>query len=171
MNEKTSAFFRYLAYVIEIILAFILGSAPKLMPELFGAKPCLLLCVCITISIFEREIPSMIFGLVCGLLIDLGYSYGVGMFTVALTLLCFVIGYAANNLIRATFPYFILCSAAVTIAVFMLYFLVNFVWQGYQDAFVYFKAHLISRIVQTIVFSVGFYFLNRFIYRTLSEEA
>ena len=170
MNEKSASVFRYLAYTIEIVIVFILGATPRLLPEILGAKPCLLLCVAVTVAIFEREIPSMIFGVVCGLLIDLGYSNAIGVFTVALALLCFIIGYAANNLIRANFLNFIICSFLVTVDVFMLYFLIEFIWKGYAQPWIYFTEHILSRIVQTFLFSVIFYFLNRFIYRTLWSE-
>lgn len=170
MSEKTAAVFRYLAYTIEIILMYILSTTPRLLPQLFGAKPCLLLCIAVTIAIFEREIPSMIFGIVCGILIDLGYSNAIGVFTITLTLLCFVIGYAANNLIRASFLNFLICSLAVTVSVFMLYFLFEYVLKGYPEPWVYFTNTLISRMAQTFVCSILFYFINRFFYRVLSSE-
>ena len=170
MSDKTASFFRFLAYTIEVILVFVLGSTPRLLPELFGSKPCLLMCVALTVALFEREIASMVFGLICGLLIDLGYSDSVGVFTVCLTLICFVIGYAANNLIRANFLNFMICSALVIPAVFMLYFLVTIVWQGIEEPWEFFKNHLISRIFQTFLFSVVFYFINKFIYESLSQE-
>lgn len=170
MNEKTASVFRYLAYTIEIILMYILTTTPRLLPQLFGAKPCLLLCCAVTIAIFEREIPSMIFGIVCGVLIDLGYSNAIGVFTIALTLLCFVIGYAANNLIRANFLNFIICSFLVTASVFMLYFLFEYIFKGYAEPWVYFTGTLISRMAQTFIYSILFYFINRFFYRVLSAE-
>ena len=170
MTEKTASVFRYLAYTVEIILVFVLCTTPRLLPELWGAKPCLLLCAAVTISIFEREIPSMIFGIVCGALIDLGYSNAIGVFTVALAILCFVIGYAANNLIRANFINFLICSFLVTASVFMLYFLFEYVFKGYSDPWDYFTQNLISRMAQTFVCSVVFYFINRFFYRVISAE-
>ena len=170
MNEKTASVFRYLAYTIEIILVYILTTTPRLLPEFFGAKPCLLLCCVVTIAIFEREIPSMVFGIVCGVLIDLGYSNSIGVFTITLTLLCFVIGYAANNLIRANFSNFIICSFLVTASVFMLYFLFEYVFKGYPQPWVYFSKSLISRMAQTFICSILFYFINRFFYRVISAE-
>ena len=170
MSEKTASVFRYLAYIIEIVLVFVLSSTPRLLPELWGAKPCLLLCIAVTISIFEREIPSMVFGILCGVLLDLGYSNAIGVFTVSLTLLCFVIGFASNNLIRANFQNFLITSFLVTVAVFMLYFLFEYVFKSYPDPWIFFRDNLISRMAQTFVCSVIFYFINRFFYRMLSSE-
>lgn len=170
MREKTLGFFRYLAYAMEIILLYVLGTTPGLLPDIFGAKPTLLLCVALTAAIFEREIPAMVIGLICGVLIDLGYTNSIGIFTIALTVVCFVVGYAANNLVMATFPNFLLYALITVGGLFMLYFLIRFVWAGVGDSWGYFTDHLLSRMIQTFIWSIPIYFLNRFIYHTLGNE-
>ena len=163
MSEKTTSFFRYLAYAMEIILLYVLGTTPNLLPEIFGAKPTLLLCVALTAAIFEREIPAMVIGMICGILTDLGYSNGIGLFTISLTVICFIVGYAANNLVVAKFTTFLLYAFIAVGGIFMLYFLVHIVWA-------YFTKHLLSRMIQTYILSIPIYFLNRFIYHTLGNE-
>ena len=170
MSKRSDAFFRYLAYAMEIAVVYAVGNTPGLMPEIFGAKPALLVCVALTAAVFEREIPAMLIGMICGILIDLGYSDSVGVFTVALTAVCFVVGYAANNLIMATLLNFILYSLITVSGLFMLYFLFRFVWAGIDDRWVYFANHIVSRIVQTFLWSIGFYYLNRLVYELLGEE-
>ena len=170
MSEKVSAFVRYLAYAMEIVAVYVLGSTPGLLPEIYGAKPALLLCVALTAAIFEREIPAMVIGLCCGVLMDLGYSNGVGFFAIALTVVCFVVGYAANNLIVATFPNFLIYSFISVGGLFFLYFAVTFLLGGVEDSWVYFTNHMVSRMAQTFLCSMVFYALNRFIYKTLGEE-
>lgn len=169
-GSRANAFFRWLAYAMEIIVAYALGSTPNLLPDLFGAKPTLLLCVALTAAIYERELPAMVIGVVCGMLIDLGYSNSVGFFTIALTIVCFIVGYAANNLIVATFRNFLLYSLAAVVGLFLLYYLVRFVWGGVEDRWTYFVSHLLSRMIQTFLCSTIFYFLNRLIYHLLGEE-
>ncbi len=170
MNEKMTSFFRYLAYAMEIVLLYVLGTTPDLLPQLFGAKPTLLLCVALTAAIFEREIPAMVIGLVCGVLIDLGYSNSIGLFTITLTVVCFIVGYAANNLIRATFLNFLLYAFVAVGGIFMLYFLIRVVWAGVDNYWDYFMNHLLSRMVQTFVLSIPIYFVNKFIYHTLGND-
>lgn len=168
-GSRANAFFRYLAYAMEIIVVFALGNTPNLLPEIFGAKPTLLLCVALTAAVYEREIPAMVIGIFCGALIDLGYSNSIGVFTIALTILCFIVGYAANNLIVANFRNFLLYSFLAVGGIFMLYFLVHFVWGGVADRWYYFTRHLLSRMVQTFLISILFYFLNKLIYHLLGE--
>lgn len=170
MSDRANSFFRYLSYAIEIILMFVLCTTPRLMPELFGAKPVLLVCVALTAAVYEREIPAMIIGMASGLLADLSFTNNIGLFTITLTVICFVVGYAANNLIVATFLNFLLYAAVAVGLIFMLYFLVRFVIPGVGDMWLYFREHLISRMVQTFLFSIPFYFLNKFIYYSLGPE-
>ena len=171
MSERSNSFFRYLAYVIELILTFILCTTPGLLPEIFGAKPALVVCVALTVAVFEREIPAMIIGLLAGILTDLGYTDSIGIFAISLTIICFIVGYAANNLIVAKFFNYLLYAFVAVGLMFMIYFLVIFVIPGTEHMWDYFVAHIISRMVQTFLFSIPFYFLNHFIYSTLSPEA
>lgn len=170
MSGRANAVFRWLAYAMEIIVVYALGNTPNLLPEIFGSKPVLLLCVALTAAIFEREIPAMVIGVICGILIDLGYSNSIGLFAIALTILCFVVGYAANNLIVANLRNFTLYSFVAVGGLFMLYFLFFFVLGGVEYRWTYFLNHLVSRMVQTFLFSFIFYFLNRLIYHLLGEE-
>ena len=170
MSEKANSFFRYLAYTIELILMFALTTAPGLLPQLFGAKPALLICAALTIAIYEREIPAMIFGMAAGILTDIGFTDNIGIFAVSLTIICFIVGYAANNLIVATFLNFLLYAAVAVGALFMLYFLIRFIIAGVGDPWSYFKAHIISRMIQTYIFSIPLYFVNKFIHNSLSPE-
>ena len=170
MSGRANAAVRYLAYAMEIAAMYALGNTPNLLPEIFGAKPTLLLCVALTAAIFEKEIPAMVIGAVCGVLIDLGYSNSIGVFTIALTVLCFIVGYAANNLIMATILNFLIYSFLSVGGLFMLYFLVQFVWAGVEDCWTYFTDHMISRMAQTFVCSIVFYFLNRLVHNLLGEE-
>lgn len=171
MSDRVNSFFRYLAYVLELILAFVLTTTPGLMPEIFGAKPALMVCVALTVAVYEREIPAMIIGMVAGILTDLGYSDSIGVFAILLTIICFVVGYAANNLIVAKFFNYLLYAIVAVAVIFMLYYVVHFVIPGVDDRWEYFTAHIISRMVQTFLYSIPFYFLNRFIYSSLNPEA
>jgi len=99
------------------------------------------------------------------------YNDWSGCGTISLTMVCFVVGYAANNLIVATFLNYLLYAFFAVGGLFMLYFLVRFVIPGVENMWGYFTQHLVSRMVQTFLFSIAIYFLNRFIYFTLSPEA
>ncbi len=165
---KNMKFFRYLTYILEIILLFILGTTPNVMPEFFGSTPCLLLSLSMAIAVFEAEVRAMIFGLLCGLMTDIGFSNSIGIFTVFMTIVCFALGFCANNIITIKFWNFMLISVFVIFSVLSLHFVFAYVIRGYSDMGVYFVNHYISRIVQTILCVIPLFFVNKFIYSTLN---
>lgn len=166
---KNLTFFRYLAYSIEVLVLFVLGATPSLLPEIFGAMPCLLVALALTIAVFEDSIPAMFFGVACGVMTDLGFSNSIGTFTITLTIVCFILGFCANNFITANFSNVMITSVIVITALLSLHFLFTIVIKGYDNAGVYFVNHYISRIVQTIICTAILYFVNKFISDTLHE--
>ncbi len=166
---KNIKFYRYLAYSIEILLLFVLGSTPKLLPEICGATPCLLVSLALAIAVFENELPAMFFGLICGALTDLGFSNSIGTFAIGLTIVCFVIGFCANNLIATNFLGVMITATVVITALISLHFVFVYVIKGYDNASIYFVNHYISRIVQTIVCTAVLYYVNKFLHTTLNE--
>lgn len=166
---KNVRFFKYLAYSLEILVFFILGSTPSLLPQIFGATPCILVALALTIAVFESEIPAMIFGVICGVLTDLGFSNSIGTFTIALTICCFVLGFCANNIVTVNFLNVMITVAVVITALLSLHFLFTFVLKGYDYAGSYFVNHYISRIAQTIICTAILYYVNKFIYETLRD--
>lgn len=164
---KNLKIYRYLAYSIEILLLFILGTTPSFLPEIYGATPCLLISLAITIAVFEAEVPAMIFGLVCGALTDLGYSNSIGIYTVLLTIFCFIIGFCANNIITIKFWNILLIALFVCALTISLHFVFAHLIHSYSDMGTYFVNHYISRIVQTFVCVIPLFFINKFIYSTL----
>ena len=166
---KNIKFYRYLAYSLEILLLFVLGSTPNLLPQLFGAVPCLLVSLALAIAVFENELPAMFFGLVCGALTDLGFSNSIGTFAVGLTIVCFIIGFCANNLVATNFLGVMVTATVVITALLSLHFVFVYVIKGYDNASVYFVNHYISRIVQTIICTAVLYYVNKFLHSTLNE--
>lgn len=167
--ERRYTVFRYFAYSLELLLLFILQTTPRLLPELFGSKPLLLLPAAITISLLESEIPAMFFGLAAGLLLDFGYSDNIGFFTITLTLSCFFIGlifrdYLVISFFNATVFIFMFCTSLL-----ILHFMFSYVFAGKADVFYYFSHHYISRIIYTFVCGLLLYFLNKFLYKNLRD--
>lgn len=169
-STKFSSFLKYLAYVIEILVIHIISITPNVLPEIYGGKPTFLIVIALTISVFEREISAMIIGLICGLLIDISFSTGVGTFTISLTIICFILGYVANNLIVANIWNTLLGSLIIVIILFSLHFVFTYLLKDYGEAKEYFINHYIARIVLTFIFTPVFYFLNKFIHARLSND-
>ena len=60
MGERKYTFLKFFAYVIEIIIFYILEGVPNLFPEVLQGKPLFLLPIALSIGFFEKEISAMV---------------------------------------------------------------------------------------------------------------
>jgi rod shape-determining protein MreD len=161
--KMNKAFFRYLAYALEIVIFYVLQDTPKLVPEVLGSKPLLLVCIALSIAAWEKPVPSLIFGAVCGGLIDIA-SGSFGCFAIALTLVC----YAEAEIFRKYFVSSILSIMAFSLVavgvVICVYFVIFKLFADFENAGALFVNHYISRIAYTTAAVIPFYFLNKFLY-------
>ena len=66
-NDKDlNKLIRYLAYVLELLVLFMLQETPGLLPSIFGARPVLLFPAVVAIAMLEPEVPALLFGVVGG---------------------------------------------------------------------------------------------------------
>ncbi len=167
--EKKLTVLRYISYSFEILILYILQGTPSLIPEIFGGKPVLLICVALTFAAFEKELPAMFFGLACGIMCDLGISNTIGYFSVILTAVCYFEALLFKSVIVKNFfntMLYCLCGCATIIC---FYFLIFYIFRGYGNAFYYFLNHYVSRIVYTFLCCIPVYFINKFLYTQISK--
>ncbi len=167
--DRRYTVFRYFAYSLELLLLFILQTTPRLMPEILGSKPLLLIPAVITIAFFENEIPAMFFGLAGGIMLDLGYSDNIGFFTFTLTLSCFFIGLVFRDYLVISFFNALAFNAIFCSGLILLFFIFSYIFAGKGDILFYFSRHYISRIIYTFVCGIILYFLNSFLYKSLRD--
>ncbi len=154
---------KYTAYVLEIIIVYVIQSTPGLIPEVFGGKPIMLIPVAITIALFEREVSAVVFGVICGLITDMGYSGAVGYYGIVLAITCFVVSNLMENYIKTNMlTVMIIATISVPIIVF-IQFAFYYIFVGYTDIWGFFVRHYVSRIIYTWVFTPVFYGINKFV--------
>ena len=158
---------RYIAYVIGILVFYVLSGIPNFMPSILGNKPILLLPVAITIAVFETEIPAMFFGLFCGALCDVGFGDKIGFYTIALTILCFFFGYCASNFFVTSFANTTVIGVATITALVCLYFLFFCAGTNTPNAGAHFLRHYLVRIAYTVVFLPLFFWLNKLLRKSM----
>lgn len=168
MNTRYTAF-RYVAYGLELLLLFILQSTPRLIPEILGGKPLLLLPAVLTIAFLEDSIPAMFFGLAGGILLDLGYSDNIGFYAFLLTIICYAVSLVFRDYMVVSFLNATAFTAAITTVLVCVYFLFFFIFAGRENSLLYFAQHYISRIILTILCGMPLYLLNKFLYRNLRD--
>ena len=160
--------FRVLAYALEVVLLWVLQSTPKLMPEVLGGRPFLLLAAALGFAVNEDVIPALIWGAVCGVLADLSAGGTVGWFAFSFTLACFAAASLLDTyLTRNPLTAGVLALGAV-IAVLGLYFLFFRVFAGIPGSVDLFVKHYLSRMIYTYVCFFPLYFLDRFLHKVFA---
>lgn len=163
MTKKLSIL-KYIFYGAELLIFFILQSTPKLLPEIFGAKPVLLFCVALTVAAFETEIPAMLLGLSAGALIDISSGGNIGYYAFFLTLVSFVAVRLFKLVMVKNLINVVIMSFVITTVLFTIYFCVFVLPMDMQNGFYYYVNHYISRIIQTVILTIPVFYLNKFIH-------
>lgn len=163
-------FLRYIAYAIEVVLLYVLSGIPGFLPEILGVKPLLLLPVAITIAVFENETPAMIFGFICGALCDTGFDTRMGLYTIALTLLCFAFGYCARNFFVTNFVNAMVIGTITITILIILHFLIYGSGADMPDAGGHFVRHYLVKILYTLLFLPPLFWFNRLFRSSMVES-
>lgn len=162
--------FRCFIFSLEIFLTYIIQTTSGLTIEVFGGRPILLISAGLSIAFFEKEIPSIVFGTVCGLLIDFGYVGAVGYYGIMLSVMCWIVSILTGNYIkRNLLSLTIIGSICIPLAVFVQ-FVMFYLMMGYDDAWGYFLRHYLSRIIYTWASIFLFYYLNGFIEKSIGTK-
>ena len=170
MKSNNRAFFKYFAFSLEVILLAVLQSTPKLLPELFGAKPFLLFALALSVAAFEDFIPSIIFAAVCGAVSDLNSAGNIGYFAITLTLICAAVHYFTRTYLNATLFTFVITSAVSIFAVMLFYFIIFRAFSSGADAWALFGSHYVPRMILTLLSAIILYVINGFIHRSFTGK-
>lgn len=151
---------RYMAYVLELLVLFMVQETPGMLPTILGVRPVLLLPAAVTIAMFEEEIPAMSFGILAGLFCDFGLSGTLGFHALVLAILCFFVSvvthvYFQTNLVTAVLTGMLAIGLVVFAQWFFLY---TFRYSMEQYALVH---HYLPKYFYTMLFVPLIYLLNR----------
>lgn len=166
MRGDFNRLIRYLAYVLELLLLFMIQETPGFLPAVAGVRPVLLLPAAVSIAMFEGEVPALAFGVAAGLLCDFGLSGTLGFHALVLGVLCFFVSHISRsffqlNLFTACFTGVWTIALAVGAQWLFLYYF-SYSQPGY--AFVH---HYAPKYGYTLLFLPLLYLLNRALFQAL----
>ncbi len=161
---KKLVFFRYFAYSLLIILLYVLQGTPKLMPEIFGGKPLMLISLAVAIASVEDKTPSLIFGAICGVITDISSGGMIGFFAILLTLICYFESHIFSTYFVSRFISVMVYALVFIPLLIGVYFLMFTAFAGIPDSGVLFVNHYISRILYTVAMTIPIYFLTKLIF-------
>ena len=153
---------RYFAYTVEILVLFVIQQTPGLFPEVYGARPVPVLAAVIAVAMFESETAGMAFGLLAGLLTDLGMGNTLGFHALLMAVFCYAVGIMAKNLIQTNLLTAILLGAGILAFVFFFQWVFYYVLNPNNDQFWHVLArHYFPRLLYTWAFMPLLYLFNR----------
>ena len=163
-------FLRWMTYVIELVLLYLIHSTPGLIPEIFGARPGLLIPAAIMIAMFEGDTGGMVIGILSGLLIDLSGGSVLGVHAILLGVLCYFIGLSTMDLIKTNFFTALLFGAVSILLVCLIqWFLFYVVWNYGNNSYALVR-HYLPKSAYTFCVVPLLYFFNRFFALRLSDS-
>ena len=169
MIRDLNKLIRYLAYVLELLVLFMLQETPGLLPSIFGARPVLLFPAVVAIAMLEPEVPALLFGVVGGLFCDFGLSGMLWFHALVLGVLCFFISlviraYLQNNMATAILTGVWSIGLVVLAQWFFLYFF-QYSYPAYA-----LTHHYLPKYFYTLLFLPLLYLLNRGLSQALGAQ-
>lgn len=163
-------YYRYLLYALEIFILYIIEGTPNLLPQFYLAKPLLLVSAAVSLAAFELPLCSMVFGILCGLIIDVGTGGVMGLTSIVLAVVCYYESYWNNKYIKNNIYLVLIYSAVVSAAVISLKFFVFYVINKYPYAADSYVSHYLPRIIYTWAVTPIVYVLTMLVSKAFRKE-
>ncbi len=163
-------YFRYLAYIIEILVFFAIQQTPFLIPSIMGARPTLVISIFVSIIIFETELAAVGFGVFIGLLMDFGMGSVLGINAIILAVCGYFIGVLVQDLIKINFFTASIFFVSVMFLVFILQFFLCYFIHDYGNNQYFIINHYLPRIVYSLLVWPIFYLFNKSVVMHIREK-
>lgn len=153
-------FLRWLSYAAVLLLFYVMECNP-IIP---GFCPLLLIPLATSVAMYEGDLAAGVFGVFCGLMLDLANGVTVTGFS-ALLLLCACpfISLMSRFLIKKTFVSHLILNAAVCVVMALLDLVfLHWVWEGGQSV-ISFRKVILPAYGGAIFWSIPIYALISFI--------
>lgn len=158
--QRRFKFLRCFAYVLEILVLYIIQQTPDL-PQLWGARPFLIIPVLFSVAMLEDEMTGLGFGIFIGLLMDISCGYVLGFHAILLGLLGYFTGLLAVNLIKTNLLTVLLLTAAGVFLIGCLQFVFFYYFRQYGYEGYAFQHHYLPMMLYTFLPTPVLYFFNK----------
>lgn len=161
--DNKKLYIRRALFILLTVLTAAFQHTDMAVPDLFGAKAMLLIPLCVCISMFERSMGGLAFGVFCGVLWDAASARGEGFFSVALACTGFLAGAAITYFMRNNIFSALILSGVFSMTVNTVYWLCFILMKGYEGAADVLVSFYLTSAVYSALFTLIYYYLVRFI--------
>lgn len=150
---------RWLLYAAVLLLFYIWECNPLIK----GFCPLLLIPLATAVSMHEGDLASGVFGVFCGLMLDMASGTLLGFSALWLLVFCPAISLLSSFLVKENFvSHFVLTAAAIVIMGGLDFLFLHWVWEGEQSS-ISFVESVLPAYLGAVVFTIPIYFLVRYI--------
>lgn len=153
---------RFIVYFFWILVLYAIEQMPGAGVSIMGIRPLLVISAFVAISLFEREYTSMIFGIICGFLIDLSFGTPLGSFAFVFCVLGYVIGVLTSYFYNVNIFSFLAFDLFIFALIMFLKFCFLYLICGYKDGFYVWNMICLPTILYSFLVSPIVFFTNRF---------
>lgn len=166
--ENKNTYIRRAVFAGLILFTALLQNTKGLFPEIFGVRAMLLIPAVVCVSMYERDIPGIFFGLFAGMLWDTVSAGPHNFSALILTATGFICGALVGSVMRNNLVTALLLTSAAVLVYNTFYWLTVYVlnydrgeWVIVEGAFRAYYAFYLPSCVYTAVLIPAFYFLVR----------
>lgn len=160
--KQKKTIYRRAWLAVAVILLSVIQNTDGWFPQVFGVRALLLIPAVTAISVFERDIAGIFYGLLAGSLWDV-FAHGNNFNAMFLAVIGFACGTLINLIMRNNFITHLLLTGIASLIYCVGYWLWHYVIINTDMAFAMLFRYYIPGAVYTAVFSPFLFFLVKYI--------
>ena len=161
--------FRRVSLALILLLLSLLQNTDGYFPQIFGVRALLLIPAVVCISMYERDLPGMLFGLFAGALWDV-FASGGSFNAFFLLVTGFLCGTLINTIMRNNVVTATLLSAIWSLIYNLGYWLFHYVFGGLDKAVFMLLRYYLPSVAYTVVLVPLVFIVIRATEKKFAEE-
>lgn len=173
MNSKMKTKYEFrrsvIKWVIYIIFLLFFYMIMRSGTFIFW-QPFFIIPLAVSVSLYERELPSCIFALFSGYFIDLACDFIFGFSAVWLMIVCVGASLLSRNLIRVNIINFFWLNTLAVLLEFFMHYLFNILIWDISNADIIYEQSISPTVISTIIASPFIYLIVKSVYKKLNKN-
>ena len=169
MQKGTRLTIKWIVYIVLLLLAFVLQTSVSVW-SIAGIRPILIVPFVVALSMQEREVFALVFGLLGGFLWDYSSGTIAGFHAMVLMICCVVISLAVTYYMGNHFLIALMFCAGTMILQGLLDYLFGYVIWDYEGSGWALLREILPTAAYTVAVTPLFFFLLRWIHRLLEGK-
>lgn len=141
-----------------------------LIPRISSASAMIMVPLCVAVSLHEKSLPAMGFGILCGALWDLGTTQADGYYTVMLAAVGFISSSLSTFFVRKNLMSCLLLTLVSVSVCNLGYWGFFFLRKGYEGSWQLLFDYYLPSAVYTLIFGAIFYYVVGYIVKNTKEK-